>query len=191
MFRDPESLPNWFCKKTEIRESPGKGLGVFAAEKIFKHEIFERAAVLVFSADVFKVLSKTDEFAGRYHILNSYVFSWEAGECCIVWGNGSLYNHGNGDLSNCSYRMQTKIPCVEFFAKRDIEKGEEIIIHYLRGRTDITFFDDGSWIHDTATARPFGRAGSQLTSLDGDWTNSELKLKDQNRNKKPPAGNED
>ena len=164
MFRDPHNLPKWFNKKTEIKESPGMGLGVFATEKIEKHEIFERAPVLIFSADVFKVLRQTEEFSGRNHVLNSYAFSWEPGECCVVWGNGSLYNHGNGSLANCSYRMQTKIPCVEYYAKRDIEPGEEILIHYLRGKCDIDFCEDGTWLEADRSV-----GATPLTSLDSDW----------------------
>lgn len=164
MFKIPEDLPNWFSKKTEIKESPGMGLGVFAKENISKHEVFERAAVLIFSADVFKVLRMADEFAGRSHILNSYVFSWTAGTVCVAWGNGSIYNHGNGDVANCGYRMQTNIPCVEYFAKRDIEKGEELKIHYLRGRADIDFCADGTWLEADRSAKILN------TGLDGlDW----------------------
>ena len=168
MFKLPEeNKSKWFSNKTEIRETPGMGLGVYATEKISKHEIFESAAVLVFSTEVFKILRNTSEFQGRNHILNSYAFSWIPGQCCVVWGNGSLYNHGNGNASNASYRMQTKLPSVEYYAKRDIEPGEEILIHYLKGRCDIDFCEDGTWLESGGYASQADTG--RLTSLDGDW----------------------
>jgi hypothetical protein len=170
MFKLPENLPNWFSKKVVVKETADRGLGVFAIENIKKHEIFERAAVLIFSPEVFRVIRDSDHFQGRDHTLMHYTFNWEGGQCAVVWGNGSLYNHGNGDASNSSYRMQTKIPCVEFYAKKVIEPGEEILIHYLRGRCDIDFCDDGTWMESGHTLVTAPRAGSALTSLDGDWT---------------------
>lgn len=170
MFKIPEKLPNWFSKKVEVKASPGQGLGVFAIETIEKHEIFERAPVLVFSIDVFKAIKDTPHFDGRAHVLSSYVFNWVNGQCAVAWGNGCLYNHGNGNLSNSGYRMQTNIPCIEYYAKRIIEPGEEVLIHYLRGECDIQFSDSGSWFRDGAGVDGFmGGHGHQLTSLDAEW----------------------
>jgi len=172
MFKIPEDMPKWFNKKVEIRESSVQGLGVFATERIEKHEIFERAAVLVFSPSMFKLLRDTPDFNGRNHILHSYTFNWYGGQCALVWGNGSLYNHGNGEAANASYRMQTKIPCVEFYAKRTIEPGEEILIHYVRGQFNIDFCEDGTWMEaDVSLARPSN--SNALTSLDGDWSDQD------------------
>ena len=106
----------------------------------------------------------------------SYTFNWSEGNCAVVWGYGSLYNHGNGELSCASYRMQLKIPCVEYFAKRVIEPGEEILIHYLRGKGDVEFCDDGTWLQSDGVVDkvPFRRssAGGRLTALDADWHDS-------------------
>ena len=169
MFKIPEEIPNWFNKKIEVRETATMGLGVYASEDIKKYEVFERAPVLVFSPEIFKIVK--DAFDGRNHILHSYAFNWKAGMCCIVWGYGSMYNHSNttedeNSSCNASYRMHTKIPCVEYFAKRDIKKGEEIMIHYLRGRTNIDFFDDGSWFESGGT---IGKQGS-LSGMFSDWS---------------------
>ena len=169
MFKIPEEIPTWFNKKIEVRETETMGLGVYASEDIKKYEVFERAPVLVFSPEIFKIVK--DAFDGRNHILHSYAFNWKAGMCCIVWGYGSMYNHSNttedeNSSCNASYRMHTKIPCVEYFAKRDIKKGEEIMIHYLRGRTNIDFFDDGSWFESGGT---IGKQGS-LSGMFSDWS---------------------
>ena len=169
MFKIPEEIPNWFNKKIEVRETATMGLGVYASEDIKKYEVFERAPVLVFSPEIFKIVK--DAFDGTNHILHSYAFNWKAGMCCIVWGYGSMYNHSNttedeNSSCNASYRMHTKIPCVEYFAKRDIKKGEEIMIHYLRGRTNIDFFDDGSWFESGGT---IGKQGS-LSGMFSDWS---------------------
>ena len=82
-----------------------------------------------------------------------------------------MYNHSDDAKGekcgwNASYRMHSNIPCVEYFAKRDIEPGEEIMIHYLKGRANIEFFDDGSWFESG------GRVGPQasLSGMFSDWS---------------------
>ena len=173
MFEIPEDLPSWFNRKIEVKKSDIHGLGVFATEKIEKHEVIERAPTLVFSPGMFKVLRMSEEFQGRDHIINSYCFNWSPGECAIVWGYGSIYNHANGTGSNASYRMHLDIPCVEFYAKQDIEPGQEVMIHYVRGRCDIDFCDDGSWMQ--ADVNLIEALGHRPTGLDGDWRNMTAK----------------
>ena len=166
MFKIPEDRPNYFSDKVEVRSSDLHGLGVFAKEDISKHEIFECAPVLILSADSMTILQNA---IGRPSVLNSYCFNWVPGEIVIVWGYGSLYNHANSRSTpspNATYRMQTKLPGVEFFAKRDIKAGEEILIHYIRGRCDIDFGDDGAWWEADMHV---GSSQNSLTGLDSDW----------------------
>ena len=164
MFNIPENSSKWFNKKIEVRESDVHGMGVYATEDISKHEIFECAPVMILSVDFVKILEND---IGRPHILNSYCFGWVPGEVVIVWGYGSLYNHANSPVPNATYRMQTKVPAVEFFAKRDIKAGEEILIHYIRGKADLDFGDDGAWWESGITFSPNGE--EKLTGLDSDW----------------------
>ena len=102
--------------KIYIKESPGKGLGVFAKRRIHKDEIVERCPVYVMSKE-------EDPFMEDYRFLYPRIRGVQWG---IAWGYGSLYNHSKNP--NCDWR-----DCeggFEFFAKRDIELGEEICIYY-------------------------------------------------------------
>ncbi len=105
--------------KIEIKESPNKGLGVFAKEKILKDEIIEICPLIKldvpFTSDV----------------LNDYRFGYprKGGDkiLVIVLGYGSIYNHN--DQNNADWR-DGKPMTFEFFALRDIEPGEEICTSY-------------------------------------------------------------
>ena len=141
MFRDPIKNPKWFIKKIDIKESSIHGLGVFALETISKHEMFESCPVILFHKNTLDAYCQF--YDTRYHILNDYVFKWNDGNLAIALGYGSMYNHSN-DQSNASFGMQTDDPRIEFIAKRDIEAGEEIFIHYLRGKGELDFSDAGS-----------------------------------------------
>jgi len=138
-----------FIKKVEIKKSTVHGLGVFALEAIEKYEIFECAPVIIFHPSCFdnhkswsKDVGYDDVITGGQHILEDYVFAWKGGMCALGLGWASIYNHSNDD-ANASYRMQasdTDDSRIEFYAKRDIQTGEEIFIHYNRGHVPIHFF---------------------------------------------------
>jgi SET domain-containing protein len=101
----------------EVRHVRGKGRGVFARRRIARHEVIERAPVLVFRA--------ADEVAGVE--LDAYCFSWSRRAIAIALGYGSLYNHSY--QPNARYNdigRRTKV----FTALRDIEPGEEITVNY-------------------------------------------------------------
>lgn len=101
--------------KIKIDHSEGKGLGVFATEKILKGEIIEECHYVV-------IPSGGD-------ILVDYRFLLPAtNEYIIPLGYGCIYNHA--DASNASWKFPTDHKAVAFFAKRDIEVGEEICTYY-------------------------------------------------------------
>ena len=152
MFREPTNDPKWFLRKVEIRKSLIHGLGVFATEQINKHEIFESSPVIIFHR---VILEDFYQYNNRdRHILDDYVFRWEKGHVAITMGYGSIYNHSNNH-SNASYGCLTPEDIygnevveddsrIQFFAKRDIEPGEEILIHYNLGRGELDFDEAGS-----------------------------------------------
>lgn len=105
--------------KIEIKESPGRGLGAFASEKIFKGEIFETAPSIELDASVdSNVLFNYRYFYPREGKNRVFV---------LVLGYGSLYNHNN--KNNADWRDNESM-IFEFFATEDIEIGEEICINY-------------------------------------------------------------
>jgi SET domain-containing protein len=105
--------------KIEIKESPNKGLGVFAKEKIFKGEIIETSPLIEL-----KVPFTSD-------VLSDYRFGYPRNGknqiFVVALGYGSLFNHS--DQNNADWK-DGKPMTFEFFALRDIEPGEEICTKY-------------------------------------------------------------
>jgi SET domain-containing protein len=112
----------------EVRQSPGKGRGVFAKVDIPKGAVFERVPLLVV---------ETDELEGSE--LMDYVFVWSKKTVAIALGYGSLYNHSY--KPNARYYDgpgRTKV----FMAVRTIRAGEEILVNYNgdpKGREKVEF----------------------------------------------------
>ncbi len=100
----------------EVRQSPGKGRGVFAKVDIPKGKVFERVPLLVFD---------TEELEGSE--LMDYVFIWGKKTVAIALGYGSLYNHSYAP--NARYYDgpgRTKV----FMTLKTIRAGEEILVNY-------------------------------------------------------------
>ena len=104
----------------EIKQTRGKGRGVFAREFIAEGTVFERCPVLVIPND-----EVMEEAAGG--VIQAYVFHWGRDTVALALGFGSMYNHSY--QPNARYddvgRM-TKI----FTAVRDIQPGDEITVNY-------------------------------------------------------------
>ena len=105
--------------KIEIKESPGKGLGVFAKEKILKDEIIEVCPLIK--------LDVTEES----NVLFDYRFGYPSTGIddffVIPLGYGCIYNHS--EQNNAEWRDGEPMT-FEFFAIKDIEPGEEICTCY-------------------------------------------------------------
>lgn len=100
----------------EVRQSPGKGRGVFAKIDIAKGETFERVPVLVFETSDLETSDLMD-----------YAFIWGKKTIAIALGYGSLYNHSF--TPNARYYDgpgRTKV----FMAIKNIKAGDEILINY-------------------------------------------------------------
>jgi SET domain-containing protein len=70
--------------KIEIKESPNKGLGVFAKEKIFKGEIIETTPLIKLNVPY------------NSDVLDDYRFNYPKNSTqkfVVVLGYGSIYNH--------------------------------------------------------------------------------------------------
>jgi len=105
--------------KIEVKESPNKGLGVFAKEKIFSGETIETTPLLKLKVQHNSdVLSDYRFYYPRQGNTQTYV---------VALGYGSLYNHNN--QNNADWRDGGDM-IFEFFALRDIEPGEEIYLKY-------------------------------------------------------------
>ncbi len=110
----------------EIRQTSGKGRGVFARELIASGTVFERVPLLVIPAG--EILD-----GGYSGFLAAYIFEYRKGKVALALGYGSLYNHSYSP--NARYDDAGK-QIKEFMALRDIQPGEEITINY-NGAEDV------------------------------------------------------
>ncbi|MCR4261041.1 MAG: SET domain-containing protein [Candidatus Colwellbacteria bacterium] len=108
--------------RIKLKKSKGKGRGVFAESSIKKGQIIETCPVIVLPKKDTKLIEKT----GLY----DYYFGWGKGlkESAIALGYGSLYNHSFDP--NALYIKDFKKELLIFKARRNIKKGEEILVNY-------------------------------------------------------------
>lgn len=111
----------------EVRQSPGKGRGVFASERIVTGQLIERAPVIAFSKEQWTLVEKT--------LFYDYIFDWGPGRegGALVLGFGSIYNHDY--QPNAFYIRKEAEDYLEFYALTDIPAGEEITVNY-NGKPD-------------------------------------------------------
>ena len=107
--------------KCEVKESPGKGLGVFATEFIKEGELIEECHLV--TLDIPYCFT---------NILEDYRFNWPQGhsptEQVVVLGYGSIYNHSNEN--NARWQDHPEHKAFQYIAIKDIHPGEEICTYY-------------------------------------------------------------
>jgi SET domain-containing protein len=119
-------MPN----KIYIDNSPIHGLGVFASQIIYEGEIIEICPVIDMGLN--KEVSP---------ILIDYRFNWPQGNewtnQVVAAGYAMLYNHSNRPNSN--WRSNEQMKTFEFYATKQIQPNEEILIYY----GDVNYWSDG------------------------------------------------
>jgi uncharacterized protein len=117
-----EPIPN---HRIEIRNSPGRGRGVFARETIKPGAVIEAAPVIILPASDCPALDQT--------IIHNYYFHWDGdpdgeGRGALGLGILSLCNHSNHPRArvNRNFARQT----LDLIATAPIGPGEEITIDY-------------------------------------------------------------
>ncbi len=112
-------------ERLEVKETEGRGRGVFARVAIEAGESVEDCPVIVVPEEQVEAMGGT--------ILHEYFFKWggthDAG--AIALGFGSLYNHS--DRPNAMYVRKYDLRMLTFVALRDIAVGEEITVSYHGG----------------------------------------------------------
>ena len=115
----------------EVRQSPGRGRGVWATAPIAAGTMLEESPVIVMSAADRAHLDQT--------LLHDYIFEWQPdGQqlCCMALGYVPLYNHACP--SNSEYLMDYDHQTIRVVTMRDIAAGEEVTINYQGDFDDAT-----------------------------------------------------
>ena len=94
--------------------------GVFATIDIKKGVMFHQAPVIAYPNDQHEHIEKT--------ILADYAFEYGINHSAILLGYGMLFNHSYEP--NAYYDINFDNHTFDFFAFRDIQAGEEILINY-------------------------------------------------------------
>ncbi|MGM9925452.1 MAG: SET domain-containing protein [Bacillus sp. (in: firmicutes)] len=107
--------------------------GVFAAGDIKKGTLIHSAPVIAFPNEEHEHIEKT--------LLADYVFEYGKNHTAILLGYGMLFNHSYEP--NAEYEISFEDHAFHFYAYKDIQAGEEILINY-NGDVDI---DDPLWFN--------------------------------------------
>lgn len=112
-----------------------KGRGVFASKKFPYGSLVESCPVLVIPSDQAEMMINT--------ILWQYLFPWNTyddflGDRAVCMGYGLLYNHSKNSNTAYVFNDNPQLKSIDFYARRDIEIGEEITISYGK----ILWFND-------------------------------------------------
>ncbi|MCE7793900.1 SET domain-containing protein [Salipaludibacillus sp. CUR1] len=108
----------------EVKQSPGKGRGVFTLKTFKKGELIEKTPVIIIPKNELRTILNT--------VLVDYFFQWGR-EGAVALGYGSLYNHSY--KPNAVFILNREKSCITFVALRDIAHGEEVTINY-KGKPD-------------------------------------------------------
>lgn len=101
--------------KVLIKESPGRGWGCFASDRIIKGEIFEECHLIKVDCGFLDYSFNWPRYEPKFQVL--------------PLGYGCIYNHSN--QPNANWDPHPNIDMIFcFYALRDIEKGEEIFTYY-------------------------------------------------------------
>jgi uncharacterized protein len=105
-----------------VRNTKGRGRGVFALNDLKEGTLLEIAPVIVMEKKDRPLLDQT--------LLHDYIFEWggEKQQCCMALGYVPLYNHSY--QSNCEYEMDFTKQIITIKTIRSVTAGEELFINY-------------------------------------------------------------
>ena len=107
---------------------PEAGRGVFARVAIKKGELIEKCPVIPIPEHDVAALSES------ILLTYFYFFGKNRERMVVALGFGSIYNHT--DSPNATYKEHERELTIDFIARRDIQKGEEITVNYVQGKNN-------------------------------------------------------
>jgi SET domain-containing protein len=145
----------------EMRDSPGRGRGVFAARAIPSRTQVTVSPVLVLPHAEY-------EQHGRHTVLGHYAFTWRDAQppsMALALGLGSIFNHAAEP--NTGWQCDLQGLAIRYIALRDIAAGEELFICY-GGAGKL-------WFEDAGAAAEGGGAGSGAEEAEEEGVGSLLR----------------
>ena len=123
----------FFFPDAEIRESSGKGRGVFALRRYEKDELIERAPTFTCEDSLLSMLydANCDRTVFHDYVFNSY------GIVHVALGWASIYNHSRDN--NAHWKVDNEKQQIEIRARKAIEHGEEITVLYVNDPSKLWF----------------------------------------------------
>ena len=116
----------------EVRESSGRGRGVFALKNFKKGDVIEVCPIVY--------ISQKEDLNIQETILGKYIYEWRENDGAIILGYGSIYNHSFAP--NATYSRDFKNITLVYKAWKKIGKGDEIFVNYNGNPRDKNPVDD-------------------------------------------------
>ena len=150
-------IPHVRAKKSKIH-----GLGLFAVETIPNGTMIERSPVIVCDTYTYRCL---DDVMGIRHILSDYPFKWNRHESAFALGFSGLINHSLDP--NVLFKFNYDYPAIEFYAKKTIDAGEELVMQYVPDYAlDKLWFETGKRFDNQTQITPKSHIGFTCGSFD-------------------------
>jgi hypothetical protein len=134
------AIPGSSSPKVGLSLIEGKGMGVVALVGIKKDDLIERCPVMVLGPGVDPEIQAFpyEDGSSPFH-LRHLLLPWVTdSNRCIAFGYGTFYNHSSVESSNASYvpyvEPNSNRRFIDFYAKREIKKGEEVTQTYAPRR---------------------------------------------------------
>lgn len=120
------------ARKCVVRDSDGKGFGVYATEKIAAKALIEECHLMP------PITKKVFDSCSTTFPVNSFIFRGPQGQIAhvIALGFAGTYRHSSHDY-NAVWAQHETAKALQFRALRDIEPGEEIRINYSMGKSGV------------------------------------------------------
>jgi len=108
-----------------LQDSPGKGRGVFAAQRIEASTLIAVCPVLLFSDSNAGV---PGDISSEREVLNSYTYTWDGYTQALSLGLGSMFNHTR--KCNVSFKIDKDNMLIRYYTLTTVDIDTELCINY-------------------------------------------------------------
>lgn len=125
-------------QKIKVADIESKGRGVVATQNIKAGETIEVCPIVFLSKKETSFLESESDVLRFYYLIQP-----EIGKCCVMFGYGSMYNHGLNPNAEIDYSEKNAENFLFFKALKDIKIGEEIVFNYQFDNNIVEFLEQG------------------------------------------------